>query len=651
MQPLPPQKPKHICEKFSSCGKRKSIRWYHRSKSRIIKENLKKQYERWLKDNFKIALDDCLCGASDTKIEQAYRDAQKVQREKNEKGSAPRKRKADDELCFLCPHHAEVHTNISDQTDLFQTKFNTSIDPCTTKVYLCSDHYSAWKQKPSISCSKCQNKIHGFYQKRPTSKILSLMPSLTENDPLCDSCYHKLSWLPPPPTADSESVPQTCSGSQESSEDQTSCNTDEMLTEKIKQLHDKLMNFDHESADPEFFLMFKVSIYVCENLASKSLVQMKDVMLEFEKQASDLPQCSSATVTLNMTVSVMKKKLGDILPGLVQFISSRQHETLLVQEGCDIFSIFQKTLAENEKLKAELQKHIEQQQTSLSFTEHVDKSKCSLEELALVLREKSDAVNANMTNMASTCDWVNINLEDILQEVDKDLFNFLFILLASKSELSEYKQCKTAGCYTKFKNDTSYPKHVKFLRILFLISQLVFIKSDGNTSFPFHSLLYDSGSSSKTVELLNRFCVVSSLDKCNRNICKKLKQRSDIDWLIDFIPSGFAYASVDNIDIDQPFARVSEIHKARGLHMTSIQAVQPRPYSIKNNIQDLVPGCKGVFPNKLPRYTTEFRGIPLFSRFSVFSAGRRRSGNLITALSRNPRQLRKRTVETFAFLS
>ena len=57
---------------------------------------------------------------------------------------------------------------------------------------------------------------------------------------------------------------------------------------------------------------------------------------------------------------------------------------------------------------------------------------------------------------------------------------------------------------------------------------------------------------------------------------------------MSFVPNGFVLTSVDNIDKGTPHASLSFDSSKYGSHATSVQALQPKPHSIKNSPDDYV---------------------------------------------------------------
>ena len=483
-----------------------------------------------------------------------------------------RKRKAEPErpVCIVCGDTAKRSTLLgSEKLEEFNLRFSNIFNKglsTSSEVQLCSVHYTQWMQPPLIKCSVCSKKISKLYTRAPSKKILDVEPALSNTDLLCKPCYTKLGFRKLASEPQSKSV--TLKNNDPNS-------VDDMLQIRKTELSDIISNFDKDGC-LETLLVHKISVYVCDNLLSKSYINMKDMQTKMNTLAMKL--CTNQAgntldIILNMPVLTLKNKIEKLLPGLFKYITSRQYGTLLVKTNCDIFSLFQRTLFELEKCKEEntsIRRIDSEDIHSVTEKKHDASSKSeqanTYEELALNFRTEIEKTNDNMSKVFSDIQLNQITLETIISTIGPKLFNFLFTLVASRSELNDYIKCKTTSHYTKFKNDTSFPKHIKFIRILFLVSQLVFIKSDGETVLPFHLLLADAvqahGGSSKLIELLNRFGVVSSYDKCQREIYKKVKERLDLKLMYDFLPHGFAFVSADNIDIDQPFARIGDTHKA-----------------------------------------------------------------------------------------
>ncbi len=98
---------------------------------------------------------------------------------------------------------------------------------------------------------------------------------------------------------------------------------------------------------------------------------------------------------------------------------------------------------------------------------------------------------------------------------------------------------------------------------------------------PLHVALTESiichGGTQELVRILNRVGAAASLDTVNRLATKVVTKRIAEGVSADLKPGMYATATVDNVDIIQPFAFVSCLDASRSWHGTSVQCIQPLP--------------------------------------------------------------------------
>lgn len=375
-----------------------------------------------------------------------------------------------------------------------------------------------------------------------------------------------------------------------SSVDQT-CSCTDLIRETLKTLHAKIQNIETNDE----FLVCKTAIYVCEQLLSVGYLDMQNATTYMSTLRDDLlskiQDISSISITSQMSNASLRGRMCKHIPDQTfTVVTSKQYGTLFIRKDLDTNSALQETLFQFAKCRKEndmLREKNEQLRQNLAFGQPVDTQQDKMIQIATCLRNKLDMIINNLSKLSTDVDLKHLQLNQILEATDPQLFNFLFCLVASKDEFTQFLKFSGEMHFTDFKRDDSFPKHTKFLRILFLVSQLAFIRTDGDATFPFHFVLSDAiqacGGSAKLVQLLNRFGVLSSFDKCQREVGKIMKDRSEIDIVNEhLIPDGFVICSVDNVDFDQPHTRLYATPKSRGIHMTSLQAVQPKPNLIKN---------------------------------------------------------------------
>ena len=162
-----------------------------------------------------------------------------------------------------------------------------------------------------------------------------------------------------------------------------------------------------------------------------------------------------------------------------------------------------------------------------------------------------------------------VNFDDLITQIDPELWNIVCTLTKSKSE--------NRGT-SKVTDPLSPAYHVKRIRRLFLICIILFC-TDDRCSMPLHTLLTDTvesqGGSALLVQILNRLGVCASSDTLSRFIQYQVsKDKPDVKYLK---PDTFTLISADNIDFMHSFARVYCGHQTSSWHGTTVQAAQPLP--------------------------------------------------------------------------
>ncbi len=95
-----------------------------------------------------------------------------------------------------------------------------------------------------------------------------------------------------------------------------------------------------------------------------------------------------------------------------------------------------------------------------------------------------------------------------------------------------------------------------------------------------------NGGSKTLSEILNRFGIIPSLNTYKVYMNKIVNEKIENNFEKDLDLDTFCIASLDNLDIDTPFAHFN--HEKRGIHATSVQALFPKPTSLKHNCDAFV---------------------------------------------------------------
>ena len=119
----------------------------------------------------------------------------------------------------------------------------------------------------------------------------------------------------------------------------------------------------------------------------------------------------------------------------------------------------------------------------------------------------------------------------------------------------------------------------EFLFVCFSVMMMQMMLSNIAASF--------SGSSELN-KIFNQLGITVSYESLHRYITKVVNLMNEDNMKMSFVPNGFVLTSVDNIDKGTPHASLSFGSSKCGLHRTSVQALQPKPHSIKNSPDDYV---------------------------------------------------------------
>ena len=94
--------------------------------------------------------------------------------------------------------------------------------------------------------------------------------------------------------------------------------------------------------------------------------------------------------------------------------------------------------------------------------------------------------------------------------------------------------------------------------------------------------------SSELNKIFSQLGITISYESLHCYITKFVNLMNEDNMKMSFVPDGFVLTSIDNIDKGTPHASLSFSSSMYGLHGTSVQALQPKPYSIKNSPDDYV---------------------------------------------------------------
>ena len=138
--------------------------------------------------------------------------------------------------------------------------------------------------------------------------------------------------------------------------------------------------------------------------------------------------------------------------------------------------------------------------------------------------------------------------------------------------------------------EDSFVGRIKRLRRTYLVSLIIFI-TNSECNSPFHAVLSDviesCGGSTELITILNRFGICSSVDTLKHIIHSASVDRRSAGTKSLLVDSAFTIASTDNVDFLQSNAAVYSGDQHRSWHATSIQLVQPMPYTAIHTEQSI----------------------------------------------------------------
>ena len=194
-------------------------------------------------------------------------------------------------------------------------------------------------------------------------------------------------------------------------------------------------------------------------------------------------------------------------------------------------------------------------------------TKC-LEELNALLHSQIKTFLAK--NTASPQDHDNIDIDSLIDKMNPKIWNAVTVLTKSATE--------KRGT-SKVANPASSTYHVKRIRRLFLLCNIMFI-TDDRCSVPLHILMADlvesQGVSALLHKVLNRVGVCASADTLARFVQHKVTVLQGMENMY-INKEHFTVVSADNVDFMHTYARVVKGKQNSSWHGTTVQAVQPLP--------------------------------------------------------------------------
>ena len=158
---------------------------------------------------------------------------------------------------------------------------------------------------------------------------------------------------------------------------------------------------------------------------------------------------------------------------------------------------------------------------------------------------------------------------------------------------------------------------IKTARLLYALSVLQFI-TNNTCNMPFHVPLTEAilchRGTQKLVTFLNRIGAVVSVDTVNRIAVKVVKNKMEKGVGGYLVEGKVTIASIDNVDVLEPYAFACALDDTRSWHGTSVQCVQPLPESGSLTESDLHAQRVVCQSNVLPPDNTSNSPIPVLKK-------------------------------------
>ncbi len=285
----------------------------------------------------------------------------------------------------------------------------------------------------------------------------------------------------------------------------------------------------------------------------------------------------------------------------------RRYGTLLFHTECDLIQALSTALGQSQNMQKRADRLADEQASDHS--EHLTPPAVEeqVQTVALYLNDKlhnrARALNASYNETPEHV--ASINLTSVMANTDPVLVSFLTTMTQS------VRQSKR-----KLFHDEAADVSVttKTIRLLYALSVLQFC-TNSMCNVPFHIVLTEAvlchGGTLELVRILNRLGAVASIDTANRLATHIVQTRLSRGIKPDLQPQKFTAVSIDNIDILQSHGFVSCQDATRSWHGTSVQCVQPLPFSGHLTPEDLLTHVPQDTGNTRKRLPTSPAGTPI----------------------------------------
>ena len=310
----------------------------------------------------------------------------------------------------------------------------------------------------------------------------------------------------------------------------------------------------------EFFelVLCYLGQHIATTMATNQVLLLPDLYRKFKdalsSESNSYPQLLVITDEFPSTrwfISRLNHYFGD---SIVFECRHRHTGTLVFHKNCDLIMALSSVLGQKRIAEKKAQCPLEIQITNVTSHFH---------------RKLSEQAKKFISDYKSPEKFTNIEISELIQHSDQELLKFI-------SQLTSSKEIKRKLFVSQEEKAIS----PKLIRQFYTLCVLLF-NTNNACSGPLHVLLTEAifcnGGNTELVKILNRVGAVACTDTCNRLATQVVKQRIK-EGIKGSVNQGvFSIASVDNIDILQPFATVSALDATRSWHGTSIQVMQPFP--------------------------------------------------------------------------
>ena len=206
-----------------------------------------------------------------------------------------------------------------------------------------------------------------------------------------------------------------------------------------------------------------------------------------------------------------------------------------------------------------------------------------------ILISKADASKKPLID--DDVDISKISLANLISHTGSKLWNFIYLLTMNKTLRQDIeKECGVDWSSHICHSSESNTLKERTSKILMVISLCLFL-CDGKASLMqmmLSNITASFSGSSELSKIFNQPGIIVSYESLHRYITKVVNLMNEDNMKMSFVPNGFVLTSIDNMDKGTPHASLSFDSSKYGLHGTSVQALQPKPHSIKNSPDDYV---------------------------------------------------------------